>query len=73
MKLNINLIAGLVSLVLGAVLLTLAYHASNAPIEQLSNTLTGHYSDQTTLYIAVGVVGVVGGAFLLLISGRRMS
>ena len=65
-----NQIAGVVALTLGAVLLGFAYHASNAPIDQISNTLTGRYTDRTMWYMAIGIAAVVGGG-LLAFFGRR--
>lgn len=58
-------IIGLLVLAVGAVLLFFAWRASNAPVEQLSEALTGRYTDNTMLYLVGGVVGVVAGAALL--------
>ncbi len=63
-------IAGLALFAIGAVLLLFAYRAYNSPLEQISDTLTGRYSDQTMWYMIAGVAcAAVGGAILLL--GRR--
>jgi drug/metabolite transporter (DMT)-like permease len=70
MNMNINQILGVVALALGAVLLGFAYHSSNAPIDQLSNTLTGRYTDQTMWYLGLGVVAAVGGGLLAIFSKR---
>lgn len=67
---NINQILGVAALALGAVLLGFAYHSSNAPIDQLSNTLTGRFTDQTMWYLGLGVVAAVSGG-LLAIFGKR--
>ncbi len=64
-------ILGVVALVVGAVLLGFAYHASNAPLDQLSNTLTGRYSDRTMWYIVLGVAAAIGGS-LLAVFGKRI-
>lgn len=74
MNMNSNMIQilGVVALALGAVLLVFAYTASNAPIEQLSNTLTGRYTDQTMWYLLLGIAAAVIGGVLVL-SGRRSS
>jgi hypothetical protein len=37
-------IVSVVVLVVGVILLSFAYHASNAPLDQLSNTLTGRFT-----------------------------
>jgi uncharacterized membrane protein YdcZ (DUF606 family) len=58
-------ILGLIALVVGALLLFFAWRASNAPLEQLSEAVTGRYSGATMWYLVGGVVGVVAGAALL--------
>lgn len=63
-------IIGLVVLAIGVVLLGFAFHSTNAPMEELSNTLTGRYSNRTMWYFAVGIAAVVGGG-LLAVFGRR--
>ena len=40
-------ILGIVVLVVGVILLGFAYHASNAPLDQLSNKLTGRFTAET--------------------------
>jgi len=63
-------ILGAVALVIGLVLLGFAYHASNAPIEQVSDALTGSYTNQTMWYLILGIAATVGGV-LLVAFGRR--
>ena len=63
--------AGIVALVLGAVLLGFAYHSSNAPLDQISSTLTGHYTNQTMWYL-LGGIGITLGGGLLAIFGKRL-
>ena len=65
-------ILGMAGLALGAILLALAWHASNAPIEQLSSALTGRYTDHTTWYVVLGAASAVTGGALLL-AGKRAS
>ncbi len=67
---SINQIVGMVALVVGAVLLAFAYRASNAPIEQISDALTGRYTNQTMWFLALGIAAIVGGG-LLAFFGRR--
>ena len=67
---NMSWIIGLVVLAIGVVLLGFAFHSTNAPMEELSNTLTGRYSNRTMWYFAVGIAAVVGGG-LLAVFGRR--
>lgn len=66
-------IIGLVFLALGAVLLFFGWQASNAPVDQVSEALTGRFTSNTMWYLVGGVVGVVVGAALLFrgASGRR--
>jgi hypothetical protein len=44
--------------------------ASDAPLEQARETLTGDYSDQTMLYLVGGAAAAVGGLALLLFGKR---
>ena len=63
-------ILGAVALVIGLVLIGLAYHASNAPMDQVSNAITGRFTDQTMWYLILGIAAAVGGV-LLVAFGRR--
>jgi len=47
-------IAGAVVLVLGVVLLGFAWHASQAPLDQVANALTGRFTNETMWYCMVG-------------------
>ena len=64
-------IIGLVALVLGGVLLFFAWRASNAPVEQISEVLTGRYTNNTMWFMLAGIAGVVAGAGLLLRDALR--
>jgi hypothetical protein len=66
---NTTQIAGLVILVTGAIVLAFGFHASEAPMEQLANSFTGHYTDRTMWHLVAGGAAVVGGG-LLAIYGR---
>ena len=61
---------GMVAFAVGVVLLGFGFHASNAPLDQLSNTLTGRFTDRTMWYFVVGAAAALGGALLALF-GRR--
>ena len=61
---------GVVVLVVGAILLGFGYHASNAPVDQLSSTLTGRFTDRTMWYFVLGAAALVGGALLALFGKR---
>lgn len=63
-------ILGLVALAVGSLLLFIAWRASNAPVDQISEALTGRYSDNTMWYLVGGVIGIVSGVALLL-RGRK--
>jgi hypothetical protein len=63
-------IVGLVLLVVGAVLLYFGLQATDAPLEQARESLTGDYSDQTMLYLICGAAAGVGGVALLLVGKR---
>ncbi len=68
---TISRMFGAVLLAVGVVLLWFGYHASRAPLERLSNTLTGHFSDQTMWYVILGGIGVIAGALLLAFGARK--
>jgi multisubunit Na+/H+ antiporter MnhB subunit len=55
---------GIVVFAVGIVLLYFGYHASNAPVDQLSNTLTGRFTDRTMWYFVGGGAAAIGGALL---------
>lgn len=66
-----NQILGAVLFAVGAVALGFAFNSANAPLEELSTTLTGRYSSETMWYFGVGVAAVVGGALLFLTGTRK--
>jgi len=61
---NFGRSVGIAALIVGVVLLGFAYHFSQAPLDQLSNTMTGRYTDNTMWYVIAGVVAVVSGGVL---------
>ena len=63
-------IIGIVLLVVGVVLLYFGLQATDAPLEQAREAVTGDYSEQTMLYLIAGAAAAVGG-LALLFSGRR--
>jgi hypothetical protein len=64
-------ILGLVLLVAGAIALYFGFNATDAPLEEARETLTGEYSDRTMQYLIGGGVAAVAGLALLLFSGKR--
>jgi len=65
-----NRIIGLVLVVVGIVLLVFGMNASQAPVDQVTQTFTGRFTQTTMTYIILGIVAVVGGGLLALM-GRR--
>ena len=57
---------GIVLLVLGVILLVVGFNASQAPVEELTESFTGRYSDETMVYLIGGAVAAVIGLVLLL-------
>lgn len=65
-----NRIIGLVLVAVGIVLLIFAVNASEAPLDRLSQTFTGRFTQTTMLYLIGGIVAIVGGGALS-VAGRR--
>lgn len=64
-------IVGIVLVVLGAVLLYFGWQATDAPLEQAREGLTGEYSDRTMQYLIGGAVAVAAGVGLYFFGGKR--
>jgi uncharacterized membrane protein len=64
-------VIGIVLLIVGAALLYFGLQATDAPLEQVRESVTGDYSDQTMLYLIGGAAAAVGGIALLLVGGKR--
>jgi drug/metabolite transporter (DMT)-like permease len=65
-----NRIVGIVVAVAGVALLVVGLNSSQAPVDQVTETLTGRFTQGTMVYLIAGIVAIVGGA-LLALSGRR--
>jgi hypothetical protein len=65
-----NQIIGLLLVAIGLFLLVFGFNASQAPLDQLSETFTGRFRDSTMLYLLGGIVAVVAGGALAVL-GRR--
>ncbi len=61
-----NRILGIVLLVIGVILLFFGYNASQSLGDQLTETVTGKFTDETMWYIIAGAASVVVGAVLTL-------
>ena len=66
-----NKVIGIVLLVVGGLLLYFGLNATDAPIEQARESLTGDYSDQTMLYLIGGAAAAIAGVAMLLRGVRR--
>ena len=62
---NQKSMAGAALLVVGLVLLYFGYNASQSPTEELSEALTGRFSDETMFYLIGGAIAGVLGAVML--------
>ena len=71
MDANTKKIVGIVLIVLGAVLLYFGLNATDAPLEQARETITGDYSDRTILYLIGGADAGIAGLGLLFFGGKR--
>lgn len=56
---------GIALLVVGIVLLFFGLNASNSPMEEMSEALTGQFSDRTMLYLIGGAISATLGAVML--------
>lgn len=65
-----NKIIGIALLILGVVLLYLGYQSSQGLDDQISEAITGEYTDNTMMYWIAGAICLVVGAVLSL-TGRR--
>lgn len=59
-------IVAIVLLALGAILLYFGFNASQSPVEEVGEALTGSYTDQTMWYFIGGGVAALAGLFMLL-------
>lgn len=64
-------VLGIVILVIGVVLLAFAFRSSNAPLDQLSDSVTGRYSDETMLFFVLGIAAAVGGGLIAVLGAKR--
>lgn len=60
---------GIALLILGGVLLYFGINATEAPMEELGEAVTGKYSDETMMYLVGGGVAAVIGLVMVLKKG----
>ncbi|BES69158.1 hypothetical protein RE428_01760 [Marinobacter nanhaiticus D15-8W] len=58
---------GLVALVIGVLLLYFGWQSTQSVGEQLSESLTGRFSDETMWYLIGGAAAAIGGAFMVFV------
>jgi hypothetical protein len=63
-------IIGIAVLAFGIVLLVIGLNSSQAPLEQVTETLTGRFSGSTMWYLVGGGVAIAAGAALAFLSRR---
>jgi len=63
-------VIGIVLAAVGVVLLYFGITASDSLVDQASKTFTGRFTQQTMIYIILGVAALVGGG-LTALSARR--
>ena len=69
---KLSQIIGLAVFAVGVILLGFGYHASNAPMDQLSDALTGRFTDRTMWYFIVGGAALVGGTAMILFGKQAL-
>lgn len=57
-------LVGIVLLVVGILLVILGWQSSQGIDDQVSEAVTGRFTDTTVWYFILGAIGVVAGAFL---------
>ncbi|MCC5886565.1 MAG: DUF3185 family protein [Gammaproteobacteria bacterium] len=68
---QMNQILGLAILAGGLLLLFLGYQSSQGVDDQVTEAVTGEYTDSTIWYWALGALGSAAGVGLLILGGRR--
>jgi hypothetical protein len=67
---NAQRMIGIVLLVVGAILFIVGLNASDSLADQLSNTFTGKWTDNTAWYVYGGLGLGLFGLFTLIFAGR---
>jgi uncharacterized membrane protein YidH (DUF202 family) len=64
-------IVGVVLVVVGVLLLGVGYNAAQSQMEELAETFTGRYTEETMWYFIGGAASVVGGLLLVVFGKGR--
>jgi hypothetical protein len=64
------MVFGIVLLVWGIALLAFGFNATEAPIEQINQALTGRFSEETMIYLIGGAASLALGLFLMFKPGK---
>jgi hypothetical protein len=70
MNVTLTRLVGLGIAAIGVFFLIVGIDSTHAPLEELSQTLTGKYSHETMLYIAGGIAAIVAGGVLAVAQPR---
>lgn len=62
-----NRLVGFVLLVLGVVLLYFGWQASQSVADQVTESITGNFTDNTMWYLIGGAISLTAGAFLVFV------
>ncbi|MCX7374297.1 MAG: DUF3185 family protein [Alphaproteobacteria bacterium] len=63
-------IIGFALLGMGLLLMVLGFNASRAPVEQVTEALTGNYTDRTMWYLLGGAIAIMAGLVLTFMNRR---
>lgn len=64
-----NRVLALVLLVVGLILLFFAYQSSQSLGDQVTEAVTGRFTDSTTWFLIIGAASTVAGIGMLILSG----
>jgi hypothetical protein len=65
-------ILGIVLVAIGGVLLVFAFGAADSPVEEVSRTLTGRFTEETRWHFILGIAAIVGGVLLAIFGRQRV-